>query len=432
MNKVRREQRGYVFHRGKSWFVRYCDDRVQRDGTIKRKLVCEKLTVQYCDEFRTKASVRPFVQEVLAPINAGLLRAESTTRIVDFIEERFRELEAEERKFREAQALNAEHHIKPSIRTSTVKGYEEIFRLHVRARLGDLTFREFQTFHGEQMLQAIARETKLSANSLKRIKSFLSGVFNRAKRLGFLNTINPIVGVSIPQSKPPAETFAYSLEETRRMLAVLDEPTRTVILTAALTGLRKGEISGLRWGDLTDRELAVNRSLWQGLENDPKTRASKARIPIVKELGDALDEHRERLGKLAAPSMPIFPSGGKQPLNLDNLARRTIIPRIERCKVCGDSKRDHKTEGHMFTLDESLQWHGWHAFRRGVATNLHALGVDDKTIQAILRHSNISVTQNLYIKSVPASRISAMDLLGAEFKKSACNDLATKSATLPN
>jgi site-specific recombinase XerD len=49
-----------------------------------------------------------------------------------------------------------------------------------------------------------------------------------------------------------------------------------------------------------------------------------------------------------------------------------------------------------FARDKSPpQWHGWHAFRRGLATNLHALGVDDKTIQAILRHSNVSLTQNI-------------------------------------
>jgi hypothetical protein len=41
------------------------------------------------------------------------------------------------------------------------------------------------------------------------------------------------------------------------------------------------------------------------------------------------------------------------------------------------------------------QWHGWHAFCRGLATNLHDLGVDHKTIQAILRHSNVALTMNI-------------------------------------
>ncbi|MGA9886568.1 MAG: tyrosine-type recombinase/integrase [Candidatus Acidiferrales bacterium] len=87
----------------------------------------------------------------------------------------------------------------------------------------------------------------------------------------------------------------------------------------------------------------------------------------------------------------------------------------------------------MFELDKTLAWHGWHSFRRGLATNLHALGVDDKTIQAILRHSNIGLTMNVYVKSVPASGVSAMDLLGAEMRKNSINNnLATNRTSLPN
>ncbi len=77
----------------------------------------------------------------------------------------------------------------------------------------------------------------------------------------------------------------------------------------------------------------------------------------------------------------------------------------------------------MFKLDETLRWHGWHAFRRGLATNLHLLGVDVKTIQAILRHSNMSLTMNVYVKSVSESQVSAMDALSE--KLGTCNGLAT-------
>ena len=45
------------------------------------------------------------------------------------------------------------------------------------------------------------------------------------------------------------------------------------------------------------------------------------------------------------------------------------------------------------------EWHGWHAARRGLGTNLYRLGVPEKTIQAILRHANVSTTNTYYIKS---------------------------------
>ncbi|HYK35471.1 tyrosine-type recombinase/integrase, partial [Alloacidobacterium sp.] len=56
---------------------------------------------------------------------------------------------------------------------------------------------------------------------------------------------------------------------------------------------------------------------------------------------------------------------------------------------------------------ESL-WHGWHAARRGLGSNLYALGVPDKTIQVILRHANVSTTTTYYIKTAPADAVAAM------------------------
>jgi integrase len=56
-------------------------------------------------------------------------------------------------------------------------------------------------------------------------------------------------------------------------------------------------------------------------------------------------------------------------------------------------------------------WRGWHAFRRGLSTTLHRLGVPDKDIQQILRHANVSVTQESYIKTTTSDALSAMRLL---------------------
>ena len=111
----------------------------------------------------------------------------------------------------------------------------------------------------------------------------------------------------------------------------------------------------------------------------------------------------------------MFQGGTGEPLNLDNVARRIIKPAIERCTKCQQPEAVHPEIGHAFELDTSIAWHGWHAYRRGLATILNELGVDAKTIQAIMRHSNIKTTMNIYVKSVDAARIKAMDLLGENF-----------------
>jgi integrase len=420
-----REQKGYIFHKGKSWFVRYCDDVLQTDGTIKRKLVCKKLDAEYGGAYRTKASVKPFASDVLAPVNKGTLNVQSTMLVAEFVDKKYLPNLAER-----------------GIRASTRKQYNDTWKDHLKNRMGALTLRAFRTVHGEQMLSDIARQTKLGRHSLKHIKSLLSGIFKEAKRLGFLDDINPIKDVSIPRAAEAEETYAYNLLEIKAMLAVLNDrpghPAWTVVLTAALTGLRKGEIRGLAWDDFAGNALNITRSVWGtkklaeklnpsssawgGVENEPKTKRSKAPIPVVKQLADALEAHRQRMGKLAVG--PIFQSGNGKPLSLDNLWRRVIMPALSKCAVCKKQEDEHKPEGHVYQRDKSLpEWHGWHAFRRGLATNLHALGVDDKTIQAILRHSNIGITQNIYIKSVNESQVSAMDTLSE--KLGTCNDLAT-------
>lgn len=86
----------------------------------------------------------------------------------------------------------------------------------------------------------------------------------------------------------------------------------------------------------------------------------------------------------------MFVNSLGRPLDLNELRRRVIVPILKAAK---------------------LEWKGWHAFRRGLATNLHALGIDDETIQHILRHSTVTVTQQSYIKRLPAQTVAAMRTL---------------------
>src|SRR5882762_1067030 len=416
-----KKQTGYLFRRYGSWFVRFYDDILQPDRTLKRVQKCERLCA-YDDDHRTKASVKQLVEEKLAPLNSGLLNPQATMLVAEFVD-----------------CIYLPEHVEKKLRAATLKQYRDVWNNHLKPRMGKLTLRTFRTVHGEQMLAKIAEQANLGRSSLRHCKAFLSGAFKQAKRLGILDGINPIMDVSIPRVPEPEEdTYAYNLSEIKAMLAQLGEPAWTIILTAALTGLCKSELRGLAWEDFDGNELSVKRSVWGtkklaeklepgssvwgGVANEPKTKRRRASIPVVKQLAEALEAHRQRMGKLAAG--PIFQGGTGKPLNLDNLVKRVIVPALSPCAVCRKQKGEHKPEAHVYERDNSLPlWHGWHAFRRGLATNLHALGVDDKTVQAILRHSNIGITQNIYIKSVSEQQVTAMDSLSE--KLGICTVLAT-------
>lgn len=58
-----------------------------------------------------------------------------------------------------------------------------------------------------------------------------------------------------------------------------------------------------------------------------------------------------------------------------------------------------------------LKWHGYHACRRGLATNLHDLEIPDIVVQKILRHSSVGVTQRCHIKTSDPESVKAMEKL---------------------
>ncbi|HEV2616381.1 MAG TPA: site-specific integrase [Candidatus Acidoferrales bacterium] len=388
-----RQQSGYLFRKGNSWFLRYSDSVRGEDGSIKRQQLCRKLPVAYGGAYKTKASVKPFVTDFLAPLNTGTANPQSTMSVTSFTEEVYFPL-AEQ-----------------SLRTCTVRGYRQIWNRNVRDRIGKTTLRDYRTMHGERLLADCAKDG-LGRNTLKHTKAFLSGIFKQAKRLGYLDTPNPIMDVSIPRVAESEETHAVSLEELEKMLLVLPEPAKTLVLTAALSGLRKSELRGLRWSDYNGAQLSVQRSMWRSEVNETKTARSKAPVPVIKRLADALNALRERQGLLAHPDNPIFQGTTGKPIHFDYMAREIIRPALQ---------------------GTGVDWHGWHSFRRGLATMLHGFGVPDREIQGILRHSNISVTQACYVKSLSESQIDAMQVLETKMQSGlTCNKDATSQAGFLN
>ena len=121
-------------------------------------------------------------------------------------------------------------------------------------------------------------------------------------------------------------------------------------------------------------------------------------MPVLPAIARILNEHRARC-KRTGPSDYIF-AGERRgpPLNLANLARRVIKPAIEKCLTCGKSRAEHK-DPHPFELDPSLVWKGWHALRRGLASNLYALKVPPRVIQSILRHASMAMTMQFYVQA---------------------------------
>lgn len=263
--------------------------------------------------------------------------------------------------------------------------------------MSDIRLRDCRTVHIQRLLRDI---TGLKHNSLQRVKSFLSGTFKHAKREGFLDGVNPVQDTSVPGHVEKFRGGMYSMSEILQicvMLSNVDMIAFVAVAVAGLTGLRVGEIRGLRWGDYDGLNLRVSRSIWRTHVNMPKTVASKSAVPVLPLLKTILDNHRALIR--CGDNDYIF-SGTRRPnapLNLMNVARRVIVPTLK------------KNEGRE--NEPPILWKGWHAFRRSLSSNLHSLGVSPKVIQSIMRHSDVSTTLEFYVQVPDAEVRDAMKKL---------------------
>ena len=157
--------------------------------------------------------------------------------------------------------------------------------------------------------------------------------------------------------------------------------------------------------------IHVSRSVWNGQQTDPKTQESKNAVPVISKLAAILAEHRKGQGNPI--SGWIFPNGAGKAPDPNNILQRVTLSALNVCGHCSKPEQEHNTKtGHMYERNTQLpEWRGWHAFRRGVATNLNRLGVPDKIIQRVLRHSDVAITQAAYIKPEDRDSRAAMEKL---------------------
>jgi predicted DNA-binding WGR domain protein len=108
------------------------------------------------------------------------------------------------------------------------------------------------------------------------------------------------ISVGLPASKEQSghvpELLTPIEEPEAQMLAILPEPTATVVATAAFTGARKGEIRGFTWENYDGSEIRVEKSVWRSHVDEPKRPKSKGAIPVIAQLKGLLDQHWERCG----------------------------------------------------------------------------------------------------------------------------------------
>jgi integrase len=266
------------------------------------------------------------------------------------------------------------------LRGRTVRGYRLHVETSITPHLGALRLDALST----PVIQRWINEGA-TAHDLSCLRSALG----TAVRWGLL-TWNPARGVRLPK-RERTEPLILSPEQTRTLLKqVKGDPLAPLFMLAAYTGMRQGEILGLRWKDIDLRSgtLSVTRSLWWKPGPDgctptltePKTKRSRRSIVLHPAVIEALTEHR-RLTMLSSPDGLVFTKRGTA------LWPGTVYQAL----------RPHEKAA-------GLPLTNFHSLRHGAASMLLESGWDVMAVSELLGHSSPTVTMSVYAHSIEKRR----------------------------
>ena len=283
-----------------------------------------------------------------------------------------------------------------SLERATVNAYRSYIK-HMTGAIGRVKLQEL-TPDQVQAWEAKLLTDGLSPVSVRKMHVFLKSACKFAVERDLLLK-NPCAPVKPPKA-PAALPNALDDAQRRRVLTYLDAgaetPFNLAVLMALSTGMREGELCGLRWADVSfeSRNIWVRRSI--GRDNggyyvkEPKTRSSIRDIPISAALLEKLkSRYDEQETSLVLAGIAPTPERMGQLYVLGGVDGSFMTPHglWRPWKALADSMGLVGTQGRRPTF---------HDLRHTFATFAIAEGVDVKTVSSIMGHSNAAMTLNVY------------------------------------
>jgi integrase len=361
-------QQGYVYKASGAWHLRYYTTERVKGIPVrvqKSRRVCDLKGHSKSDAKRLAA---PFLAELNTELNPDAALDLTVSEFWDSTYEDF---------------------IVANKRASTVHGYRQIWKQHLKPQLGDRMLKEYRTVDGTNYLTALAR-TDLRLRTVQHVQSLASGLWSHAVAIGKAES-NPWRDAKIlGKVKGEGDTPHYTLEEAENIVSALVEhvDAQLIFALAFFTGMRPGEIGALKWEDFDTGFVHVRRAIGRGVVDEPKTKKSVASLPLIAPVKIPLRLWRAKSGNPA--SGWVFPNGAGKPTDLRSFTDRVIKPTLEVKKI---------------------EWKGLYAGRRGAATILRQLTGNSTAGKELLRHSRTETTEAHYEKAVPEVLISGMRLL---------------------
>jgi integrase len=308
------------------------------------------------------------------------------------------------------------HDLKPS----SFERYESIYRIYIAdTPVGNTRLAELRASHIQNHFNNLLENGK-SASVVHNVYKFLNTCLNEAVKQGYI-PVNYCQSVKLPKltksnDEDSKGIVAFTLEEQTKFLKMLQGHKHETAITLTLgTGLRLGEMLALKWSDIdfTNNTLHVSRSIkWvtfisddgkrqcKLIEQTPKTNSSIRAIPIPENIAAKLKQHRKKQLEVKMKNREFY--NDNDYLFCDKFGNpldTKKIPRAFKTVLKKAGIRDMK----------------FHSLRHTYATRLFEVGVPIKTVQALLGHTDITTTMNIYTHVMPEQMDMAADKINALF-----------------
>lgn len=293
------------------------------------------------------------------------------------------------------------------LRPKTVRSYRQMIETHIVPAVGDHTLDKLTPAHVTAMLNGM-RMRGLSPRVRQYARAILRTALGQALKWGYVT--RNAAALTDPPKQEARKVEPMSAEAAKALLAATEQDRLGPLYAVALTtGLRQGELLGLRWSDVDlDMGMLVVRQALQKIGREwvigpPKSDTSRRTIPLAEATIAALRRQRARQAEERLRAGEVWDSSwGLVYTALDGmpLDGGEVTKKLQRAQAAAGLPRTT-----------------FHDLRHGAATLLLAQGVPLATIRDILGHSTITLTANTYAHVVPELRrdaAAAMDrALGA-------------------
>jgi len=318
-----------------------------------------------------------------------------------------------------------------SLKPSTYESYERVIRLYIKPAMGKHNLKDIRPDELQTLLNKMTRDG-LSARTVKYTNQIFHSALKQAIKNGILLK-NVAEMVSLPKGAKREMRVLTKDEQDTFLKYLKGQRYEFVFMFCLSTGLRVGELLGLRWQDVDFKKgtIKINQTLMRlkDIETErttlqistPKTEKGKRTIPLLDDIQRLLSEHKQKqqLEKFKAGCKwqdkdKVIDKGQKwkdndlvfrtefgtpvEPKNLTRIINKTVE------EINKDLKKHYEKINKKIPESDVFKKFGIHSLRHTFATRALEVGMQPKVVQEILGHSTIGMTLDTYSHVLPDTK----------------------------